>query len=233
MSQALIGLGSNLGDRRHLLTQAVERLVGTPGIERLRASTWRETCPIGGPASQPNFLNGAALIETSLSPEALLARLQEIELTLGRQRHERASPRTIDLDLLLYDNRIECSQPLELPHPRMAFRRFVLEPAAEIAPFMRHPTTGWTIAQLLEHLNTAIPYVAISGSAFHASHALASAAAAKTLWRLLEFPGAGDPSLPATSPSLSVSRAIEFLHDEAALLDRKTWPDGPSGCISS
>ena len=95
--------------------------------------------PIGGPAGQEPFLNAAALLETSLPPAELLARLQRIELHLGRTRETRWAARTLDLDLLLYDNLVLNTPYLTLPHPRMAFRRFVLEPAAEVAPEMAHP----------------------------------------------------------------------------------------------
>ena len=99
--------------------------------------------------------------------------------------------RTIDLDLLLFDDLVCCTPQLELPHPRMAFRRFVLRPTSEIASSMVHPTIGWTVLQLLEHLRTATPYVAISGSEFLATQQLASAIVAKIDLQLIEFPNAG------------------------------------------
>ena len=136
------------------------RLVAQPQIAVAAVSCWRETAPVGGPPGQPPFLNGALLAETSLAPHDLLAALQQIENDLGRRRAERWGPRTIDLDLLLYDELVLDTPSLTLPHPRMAWRRFVLEPAAEVAGAMLHPTIGWTIARLLEHLNTARPYVA-------------------------------------------------------------------------
>src|SRR5262245_61591647 len=142
MPAALIGLGSNLADRRHMLDRAIRQLQATPGIEKVTASSWISSRPIGGPSGQGEFLNGAALVETSLAPAALWSRLQKIETALGRTRAERWSPRTIDLDLLLYDDLVLGPQPpantveLCIPHPRMAFRRFVLEPAAQVAPDM-------------------------------------------------------------------------------------------------
>ncbi len=164
MAQALIGLGSNLGDRRSYLQAALDALANCGDIRLLAASSFHETKPVGGPAGQDAFLNAAATLETSLPPKALLERLQEIESRLGRTRGERWSSRTMDLDLLLYDERVLQTPRLTLPHPRMAFRRFVLEPAVEIAPEMRHPVIGWTIRQLWEHLNTAPARVAIAGS---------------------------------------------------------------------
>ena len=163
MATYLIGLGSNLGDRRRALDQAVERLTRQPHVRLTARSRWYETAPVGGPPGQGPFLNGVAVLETSLEPEALFAVLGGIEADLGRRRAERWGPRPLDLDLLLYGELVLESPSLTIPHPRMAWRRFVLEPAAEVAADMVHPTTGWTIARLLDHLNTTLPYVAIAG----------------------------------------------------------------------
>ncbi len=163
MPACLIALGSNLGPREHTLERAVAALGRGPSVRVVAVSRWRATRPVGGPAGQPPFLNGAVLIETALDPQSLLEALASIERELGRTREERWGPRTIDLDLLLYGDRVVESPGLMVPHPSMAWRRFVLEPAAEIAPQMLHPTTGWTIARLLEHLDTSLPYVAVAG----------------------------------------------------------------------
>ena len=163
MSLCLIGLGSNLGDRRQTLAEALARLSRHESIALRSVSSLHESAPAGGPPGQTAYLNGAALVETSLAPEALLAAMQAVETEFGRQRQERWGPRTLDLDLLLYDRLVLNTPDLTLPHPRMAWRRFVLAPAAEIAPEMTHPGIGWTVGRLLEHLNTTPWYVAIAG----------------------------------------------------------------------
>lgn len=165
MSQCLIAVGANLGDRSETIDRALQLLTGRPQVSALAHSGWRETAAVGGPADQPAYLNGAILLTTALSPTQVLAELQAIEQRLGRERGVRWGARTIDLDLLLYDDVILTTPELTLPHPRMAFRRFVIEPAAEVAPEMRHPQIGWTMRQLYEHLLHATPYVAIAGAA--------------------------------------------------------------------
>jgi len=163
MARCLIGLGSNLGDRQQMLDEAVGRLAGQHDIRVVAHSRWIETRAVGGPRGQQSYLNGAALLETNLPPVQLLAVLQQIELALGRQRTVRWGPRTLDLDILLYEQLVIQSAELVIPHPRMAMRRFVLAPAAEIAPEMVHPLIGWTVGELLEHLDRALPYVALTG----------------------------------------------------------------------
>ena len=163
MSACLIGLGSNLGDRRLMLDEAVLRLARHPLVRVAAQSPWRETAPVGGPAGQSPYLNGAILVETSLTPEALLEVLQQIETSLGRRRQDRWGPRTIDLDLLLFDQVVRQTPAIRLPHPRMTWRRFVLEPAVCVAPSMIHPLTGWTVGQHLDHLNSSAYYLAIAG----------------------------------------------------------------------
>jgi 2-amino-4-hydroxy-6-hydroxymethyldihydropteridine diphosphokinase len=186
MSLCLMGLGSNVGDRRQTLDEAVARLALYPGVKVVGCSPWQETLPVGGPPSQSSYLNGAVLIETSLSPETLLGVFQRLEAELGRTRDQRWGPRTIDLDLLLYDRLVLTSPWLTVPHPRMAWRRFVLEPAARIAPDMVHPTIGWTLGRLLDHLNTSAFYVAIAGAIGAGKSHLARQIADRADVRLLE-----------------------------------------------
>jgi 2-amino-4-hydroxy-6-hydroxymethyldihydropteridine diphosphokinase len=143
---AYIGLGSNLGDRVANVRRALAE------VEPARASRLLETDPVGY-VDQPRFVNAVALVETDLAPRGLLDRLLEIERDLGRTRDgPRFGPRTIDLDLLLYDDLVLDEPGLTIPHPRMHERRFVLEPLAEIAPGLVVPGHG-PIGQLLAGLH--------------------------------------------------------------------------------
>jgi 2-amino-4-hydroxy-6-hydroxymethyldihydropteridine diphosphokinase len=149
---AYIALGSNLGDRQRTLDGAVASLRTTPGIVVRSVSRFHETEPVGGPDGQGKFLNGAAALETTLNPRELLHALQGIETSFGRVRKVRWGERTLDLDILLFDGRIIREQGLTVPHPRMAERRFVLEPLAEIAPHVVDPVSGRTVAEMLAEL---------------------------------------------------------------------------------
>lgn len=162
MATCLIGLGSNLGDRRGAIDQACSSLQAAMGALIARSSL-HVTHAIGGPPGQPEFFNAAALIETMQTPDQVLATLMEVEQQLGRQRAERWGARLIDLDLLLYDLVCVDTPALVVPHRRMAFRRFVLAPAVEIAPSMVHPPTGFTVQELWERLAVRPIHVAVLG----------------------------------------------------------------------
>jgi 2-amino-4-hydroxy-6-hydroxymethyldihydropteridine diphosphokinase len=154
MPTCLLGLGSNSGDREAALRAALAEIDALPNARLVRHSTFIPTRPIGTPG-QEEFLNGAAIVETTIEPLRLLEHLQRIETRHGRQRGERWAARTLDIDLLLYGDEVIETAALVVPHARMAFRRFVLEPATEIAPKMLHPVIGWPLERLQLHLEAA------------------------------------------------------------------------------
>jgi 2-amino-4-hydroxy-6-hydroxymethyldihydropteridine diphosphokinase len=133
LMRAYVGLGSNLGKREATLRGAIERLASDPDVKVVAVSTLRETDPVGPITDQPRFVNGAVAVETTLTPRALLDRLLEIEAEFGRTRDgPRGGPRTLDLDLLVYgDERVD-EPGLQIPHPRLHERDFVLEPLQEL-----------------------------------------------------------------------------------------------------
>jgi len=190
LTQCLLSLGANLGQPAAALDQAIAQLAATPGISAVRASRKYRTRPVGGPPGQGEFLNAAVCCTAALSPQELLSQLLSIEEQLGRVRQERWGPRQIDIDLLLYGER-ECETPrLTLPHPRMTFRAFVLLPADEVAPAMRHPGVGWPIRRLLNHLRTGANEVAILGGESAARRQLAKmVAAAATVYHVDVYDG--------------------------------------------
>ena len=218
MAHALVALGSNVGNRRQTLEDACRDLAATPGITVVRSSRWYETSPVGGPGGQDVFLNGAALLETSLDPLALLDVLQVVEIKHGRVREIAWGPRTLDLDLLLYDKLVLQSARLTLPHPRLSYRKFVLEGAVEIAGAMRHPCSGRTLEELWRHLETAPRYVAFVGhsAGFRMQFAAEAADAAGAL--LVE--ATADNVLPFETLSsldgLTPSQVIQFVAARAA-----------------
>jgi 2-amino-4-hydroxy-6-hydroxymethyldihydropteridine diphosphokinase len=151
MVKCAIALGSNLGDSKQILNQALERLSQISGIELISHSSWYETVPVGPP--QPNYVNGCAILETELLPEDLLQILLKIEQQFGRIRQERWGPRILDLDILLYGDLILEMPNLTIPHPRMNERAFVLVPLAEIASDWIEPVSRQTILQLSQAID--------------------------------------------------------------------------------
>ena len=146
--EVFIGFGSNLGDRRVLINQALQALSELPTTSLSKLSSLYETVPVGY-LEQGGFLNGVALIKSSLIASELLEQLLAIENRLGRVRKERWGPRTIDLDILFYGDNLIDEADLQVPHPELCKRLFVLEPLCEIAPAWLHPRLDRTISQLL------------------------------------------------------------------------------------
>jgi 2-amino-4-hydroxy-6-hydroxymethyldihydropteridine diphosphokinase len=147
MKTVYLSLGSNVGEREVHLTRARERLMAED-MRLIAASAIYETEPRDAP-DQSWFLNQVVAVETSLFPKQLLTRTQKIEQALGRVRNRPKGPRTIDIDILFFGAVIVSTPDLEIPHPRLADRRFVLEPLCELAPEMRHPRTGRTVREML------------------------------------------------------------------------------------
>ena len=153
MPVAYVALGSNLGDRLTTLLEAVRRLRKLGRVEVVSAVY--ETDPVGFD-DQPPYLNAVAQLRTDFQPQRLLARLLEVEADLGRVRTFPNAPRTLDLDLLVYDDLVLDAPDLTLPHPRLHERAFVLVPLYEIAPELVHPRSGMSITDLLASLEPSI-----------------------------------------------------------------------------
>lgn len=152
MARVFLGLGSNQGDRLAMISQAVQRLGSYQGIRVIQMALVVETEPVGV-SEQPDFLNTVVEVETTLSPHELLAVVKRLEQQLGRlPSPQRWGPRPIDLDILLYDDRVIQEPHLTIPHVHMHQRRFVLEPLAQLAPTLIHPVLKQTIEELLAAL---------------------------------------------------------------------------------
>ncbi|MEM8678623.1 MAG: 2-amino-4-hydroxy-6-hydroxymethyldihydropteridine diphosphokinase [Planctomycetota bacterium] len=157
MAVCLLGLGSNQGDRQDHLTRAIDRLAQLEGVSVTATSGLRETEPIGGTGHQQRFLNATCLLETTLSPQSLWTQLAAVEIEFGRQRKGDWGPRTLDLDLLLYEQQVIWEPQLKVPHPWMLVRPFVMEPAAEIAAHMVHPLLDTSLGDLCDTLRHEVP----------------------------------------------------------------------------
>ncbi len=154
--RAFVGLGSNLGEREAMIRLALDDLARLPQTTLVRASSLYDTEPTGD-VDQPNFLNAVAQLDTELTARQLLWNLLLIEKRLGRVRTQKWGPRTIDLDLLLYGSQVVEESDLNVPHPELTRRSFVLVPLVELDPLLVHPITGETLLDLLSRLNTRPP----------------------------------------------------------------------------
>jgi len=156
---AHVALGSNLGQRAETLESALCELEATDGVRVDAVSAFRRTGPVGGPAGQGDYLNAVARVRTRLAPEALLHALLAIEARHGRDRagEVRNGPRTLDLDLLRMDGQQRAGAELELPHPRLEDRLFVLEPLAELDPLLILERCGLSVVQRIAELHTLEP----------------------------------------------------------------------------
>ena len=149
--EAYIAVGSNMGDSREHIAQALGQLEKHKDIQVTKVSELLETLPYGG-VEQDNFVNGMFEIRTLLTPEELLRELHKIEASEGRERKIHWGPRTLDLDIIFYDDLIYSSEDLIIPHADMENRYFVLKPLSELAPNFRHPITHRTVTQMLADL---------------------------------------------------------------------------------
>lgn len=149
--KAYIGIGSNMGEKEKYLQDAIKKIRSHKKIRRVRCSEFITTAPYGG-VEQDDFLNGAVELETLLMPEQLLAFLQELEKEAGRERLIHWGPRTLDLDILFFQDFVSDALELTVPHPDMENRRFVLEPLSRLCPYYIHPVTGKSVKQMLKEL---------------------------------------------------------------------------------
>ena len=240
MARCLIGCGSNLGKRRDQLDRAIELLRFMPGITLEAVSRYRETRPVGGPPRQRGYLNGACTIDTDLPPHDVLGMLAAVENTLHRERDTRWGPRSIDLDLLLYEDLVIDTDALTIPHPRMTTRRFVLEPCVEIAPEWWHPPASCTLRDLLDNISVPNPLVSIVGAPGSGAPEVAAAVADATMARLLRTPA------PLPAAALPGRRGEATGRDQAALelswratlaawsrpLAADSWPTTPQATVA-
>lgn len=151
MKRVFLGLGSNVGDRESNLNQAIEQLAKNDMIELVNLSSFIETKAVSN-SPQPDYLNAVIEIRTLLTPEELMEFTQKVEIVLGRSSKGQGDPRSIDIDILLYDQEIICTEELTIPHPMFHEREFVLKPFNEIAPDVVHPVLELRIDELYTSL---------------------------------------------------------------------------------
>jgi 2-amino-4-hydroxy-6-hydroxymethyldihydropteridine diphosphokinase len=217
MPHCLISLGANLGHPRESLKAAWRMLQESFGSDPITASHIYRTPPVGGPSGQGEFLNAMVSLQTDADPFAVWRVLRTIEERLGRRRQHRWEARAIDLDLILHGDQRIWTPHFKIPHPRMAMRRFVLAPAAEIAPNLTDPVTGWTITRLLQQVETSPREIQVIASGFGSPDMGSKQPFAS--WRPL--PCASWQSVLRRSQPV-VER---LLHAAASQLHRQAWED--------
>jgi 2-amino-4-hydroxy-6-hydroxymethyldihydropteridine diphosphokinase len=151
MTKVYAGLGSNFGNKRENILSAIDRMDAYEEICVKEKSGFYDTAPVGGPP-QPDYVNCVIGLETEIKPQTLLKVFKKIEKELGRKPGVRWGPRVVDLDIILFGDRIVNDHNLKIPHERMHERVFVLEPLSEISPDIKHPVSGKSISELLETL---------------------------------------------------------------------------------
>lgn len=194
MAQAVVALGGNLGDVPQTFARALAQLADHSSIASLRGSSLYSSAPMGAVAGDA-FFNAACVCETTLEPEPLLTLLQQIETDCGRVRHERWGPRTLDLDLIFYGSQQLETPRLSVPHPQAWYRRFVIEPVAELLPDFPHPVMAVTLQQLREFLNAPTMTIHLGGVALTESLAPIAQAFPGVQLRPAEPPAPDRPSL--------------------------------------
>ena len=225
-----IGLGSNLGDTHENLQNAISKMRVFADAGSVESSSLYETKPLGG-TDQPFFLNAVAKIQTTLSCRALFQRLQGIERAMGRQRDKQWGPRTIDLDLLLYDEQIVDEPDLKIPHPQMHLRSFVLKGLCELASDVVHPQLGRTMLELAGRLNGADfftdperpQFISIAGNIGIGKTTLAAGLAERLNAKFVSEKYDDNPYLPqvyAGKTELALDSELFFLSSSASQLRR-------------
>lgn len=194
MAQAVVALGGNLGDVPQTFARALAQLADHASVSNLRGSSLYASAPMGAVAGD-TFFNAACVCETTLEPEPLLTLLQQIETDCGRVRHEHWGPRTLDLDLIFYDSQQLETPRLSVPHPHAWYRRFVVDPVAELLPDFPHPVMAVTLQQLREFLNEPEMTIHLGGGVLTESFSPITRAFPGVQLRSVENPAPGLPSL--------------------------------------
>lgn len=219
----LVAFGSNEGESKSVIENVVECFQDLKQITEFRSSATYTTFPVGGPSGQRDYLNACFRFRTELDPVQLFDLLVGIETELGRERRQRWGSRKIDLDLLLHGHGkcFHVEADLEVPHPRMTFRRFVLEPAVEIAGDMVHCVAGMTLSELLEHIESSEDRIRLLSDRDHSSIGML-----RTICQDLGWEFSSCPLSPVASPPAAAKLNVYF-RDECEMAERQIAGKGP------